>query len=158
MNLEPVTTARLTLTPISRDMCRRLLAGNLDGVRAAPGWPQEGTFDGLRMSVERGHPPGWLVVHEGVVIGDCGLHGPPDAEGRVEIGYGLAAGLRGRGLGTELVPAVSGWLLDQPGIRVVRAHTAPDNVASRRVLEKAGFRERGTEEGEVLYELGDRTP
>jgi RimJ/RimL family protein N-acetyltransferase len=109
-------------------------------------------MDGLRMSVERGYPSGWIVMHEGAVIGDCGLHGLPGAEGQVEIGYGLAEPWRGRGLGSEVVGALAGWLVVQPGVRVMRAHTLPDNKASRRVLEKAGFRERGLEHGEVLFE------
>ena len=36
---------------------------------------------------------------------------------------------------------------------MVRARTLADNQAGRRVLEKAGFRERGTENGELLFEL-----
>ncbi len=153
MTLEPLETARLTLAPLSADLARRLLSGDPHGLRAAEGWPQEDTMDGLRMSVRRGHPPGWLVLREGAVIGDCGLHGLPDSRGAVEIGYGLAPGWRGRGLGTELVGAVTEWLLHEPGIRMVRARTLANNQAGRRVLEKAGFRERGTENGELLFEL-----
>lgn len=152
MTLEPLTTADLSLVPISVELARRLVAGDLSGVRPAPGWPHDDTMDGLRMSVERGHPPGWLVVHRGAVIGDCGLHGLPDAQGQVEIGYGLAEGWRGRGFGTEVVRTVADWLLGQPGVRALRAHTLPDNLASRRVLQKAGFRELGLDEGQVLYE------
>lgn len=152
MTLEPLTTPRLTLTPISVEMARRLVAGDLAGVRAAPGWPHKETMEGILMSVEHGHPSGWLVMHEGAVIGDCGIFGPPDAGGRIEIGYGLAESWRGRGLGTELVRALAAWLLVQPGVTVVRARTLPENIASRRVLGRAGFQELGLEKGEILYE------
>jgi len=91
------------------------------------------------MALGRGTEPGWLVTLDGLVIGDCGTFGPADENGEVEIGYGLAAPYRGRGYGKELVAGLADWLLAQPEIRSVRARTAPDNVASRRVLEHAGF-------------------
>ena len=87
-----------------------------------------------------------------VVIIDLGTHGPVDEAGRVEIGYGLAAPSRGRGYGSEAVAAVTEWLLSQPGVRQVRAHTLTDNMPSRRVLEKAAFTHIGLDEGEALYQ------
>jgi RimJ/RimL family protein N-acetyltransferase len=87
-----------------------------------------------------------------VVIGDLGTHGPVDEAGRVEIGYGLAAPSRGQGYGSEAVLAVTDWLLRQPEVRQVQAHTLTDNMPSRRVLEKAGFRYLGLDEGEALYQ------
>jgi RimJ/RimL family protein N-acetyltransferase len=49
------------------------------------------------------------------------------------------------------VAAVTEWLLSQPGVREVRAHTLTCNAPSRRVLEKAGFTYVGLDEGEALY-------
>ena len=110
------------------------------------------TADGLAMPVKTGHPPGWLVTADGAVIGDCGTHGPVDEAGSVEIGYGLAAPSCGQGYGSEAVAAVTEWLLSQPGVRQVRAHTLTSNAPSRRVLEKAGFTYVGLDEGEALYQ------
>ena len=64
---------------------------------------------------------------------------------------------RGRGPlllreGSEAVAAVTEWLLSQPGVHQVRAHTLTDNMPSRRVLEKAGFQYLGLDEGEALYQ------
>ena len=70
----------------------------------------------------------------------------------MEIGYGLAAPSRGQGYGSEAVAAVTEWLLSQPGVRQVRAHTLTSNAPSRRVLEKAGFTYVGLDEGEALYQ------
>lgn len=152
MILERLTSPRLTLEPLSLDVGRRLLTGDRSAVRAGAGWPHEDTLDGVRMGVETGAPLAWLVEEGGLVIGDVGLHGPPDPTGRVEIGYGLAAPFRGRGLATEAVAAMVAWLLGQPAVTMVVAHTLPDNTASRRVLEKTGFEWRGEEEGEMRYE------
>ena len=157
LRLAPLQTARLRLEPLTADMARAILAGDLSGLAAAGlaaanGWPHEDTADGLAGAVRAGFPPGWLVTAGGAVIGDIGTHGPVDEAGRVEIGYGLAAPSRGQGYGSEAVAAVTEWLLSQPGVRQVRAHTLTDNAPSRRVLEKAGFTYAGLDEGEALYQ------
>jgi RimJ/RimL family protein N-acetyltransferase len=104
-------------------------------------------------AIGSGHAAGWLVTLDGRIIGDCGTHGPADASGTVEIGYGLAAPYRGQGLGTEVVAAISDWLLSRPGVAKVRAAIVPTNVASRRVLEKCGFERVTSRDGEDVYEL-----
>jgi RimJ/RimL family protein N-acetyltransferase len=139
------------------EAARAILSGDLSGLTAsglavAEGWPHEDTADGLAMAVKAGYPPGWLITADGVVIGDLGTHAPVDEAGGVEIGYGLAAPSRGQGYGSEAVLAVTEWLLSQPQVRQVQAHTLTSNAPSRRVLEKAGFRYRGLDEGEALYQ------
>jgi RimJ/RimL family protein N-acetyltransferase len=157
MELALLQTARLRLVPLTAEMARAILAGDLSGLAAAgltaaDGWPHEDTADGLAMAGKGGYPPGWLVTVSGAVIGDIGTHGPVDEAGRVEIGYGLAAPSRGQGYGSETVAAVADWLLSQPGVRQVRAHTLTDNAPSRRVLEKAAFAYIGLDQGEALYQ------
>jgi RimJ/RimL family protein N-acetyltransferase len=78
---------------------------------------------------------------------------PVNADGLVEIGYGLAAPYRGRGYGRQTVRALSQWLLTQPGVTGVLAHTDPANTPSRRSLESAGFRLEGEDDGECRYVL-----
>ena len=157
LRLAPLPTARLRLVPLTAEMARAILAGDLSGLAAAgltaaDGWPHEDTADGLGMAVKTEHPPGWLVTVGGTVIGDIGTHGPVDEAGRAEIGYGLAAPSCGQGYGSEAVLAITDWLLRQPEVRQVQAHTLTDNMPSRRVLEKAGFRYLGLDEGEALYQ------
>ena len=64
-------------------------------------------------------------------------------EGIVEIGYGMYPAYEGRGFMTEAVKAMVLWASRQPGVREIQAETDPGNLASRRVLEKAGFRPNG---------------
>jgi [ribosomal protein S5]-alanine N-acetyltransferase len=76
------------------------------------------------------------------VVGSGGFKGFPVA-GRVEIGYGVAAGARGRGVATEGVRGLLQAAFAEPDVATVCAETAVDNPASRRVVEKAGFRHVG---------------
>jgi len=105
-------------------------------------------------------PTVWLVVRraDGQILGDLGTHGPPDGEGCVEIGYSLAPSARGQGIGTAAVGALVSRLTAVPGIRRITAVTGAQNTASRRLLERQGFRITGPlpGTGEVRYTLSLR--
>ncbi len=152
LRLASLRTARLRLEPVTTETARAILVGDLSGLTPADGWPHEDTADGLTMAIKGGYPPGWLITADGAVIGDCGIHGPVDEAGSVEIGYGLAAPSRGQGYGSEAVAAVTGWLLGLPEVRQVIARTLISNTPSRRVLEKAGFQLVDTDADEAVYE------
>ncbi len=87
-------------------------------------------------------PTVWLVVRraDGRILGDLGTHGPPDGEGRVEIGYALARSARGKGIGTAAVAALVSRLAATPVVRRLTAVTGAQNTDSRRLLERQGFR------------------
>ncbi len=154
MHFERVVTERLTLEPVSRTVAEAIVRGDLTQVVAGDGWPHDDTCDGLGMALALGHAPGWLVVVDGVVIGDCGVHGAPDADGRVELGYGLSAAYRGRGYGSELVRAAAQALRRQPDVRqVVARGVLRENRPSRRALERAGFRVTHEDARTVSYAL-----
>jgi len=136
-------TERLVLLPQTVAAARALLAGADPGLPLAEGYPHADSLDALRMQVEHGGPDdgGWFVTlaEDGRVVGDCGTFGPPDDDGRVEIGYGLAAPFRGRGLGTEAVRALVDWLVTLPDVREVTASVEVGNEPSRRLLATLGF-------------------
>ena len=102
-------------------------------------------------------PTVWLIVRraDGRIVGDLGTHGPPGSDGCVEIGYSLAPSARGQGIGSAAVAAFVGSLAAVPGIRRITAVTAAQNTASRRLLERQGFRIMGLlpGTGEVRYSL-----
>src|ERR1700722_6383867 len=91
----------------------------------------------------------------GLVVGGIGFFGPPlDAE--VEIGYGIVPSRQGRGYATEALLAMIAMAWADARVRSVGAGTDPGNVASQRVLGKAGFSRiagRITGSGEFRYEL-----
>jgi [ribosomal protein S5]-alanine N-acetyltransferase len=72
-------------------------------------------------------------------VGECGFKGPPNAEGMVEIAYGIEPEHQGRGYATEAAAALVAYAFNQPNVRLVRAHTLPEANASTRVLTKCGF-------------------
>jgi diamine N-acetyltransferase len=67
------------------------------------------------------------------------------AAGKIlEIGYVLIPSKRGKGYGTEAAKIMADYLFLSKDIVRIQAHTDVRNVASQKVLEKAGFRKEGT--------------
>lgn len=83
----------------------------------------------------------YLMIHRNdeTLIGACGYNGPPDDNGEVEIGYGIAPSYRGHGLTTEAAEAMTATAFGKPGVSAIRALTSPEPNASTRVLSKCGF-------------------
>ena len=152
---ERIETARLALVPLDQEQAQAVLDGDLSVVEHTAGWPHADTRDALRMATNAESPwPVWLILADGVVIGDCGVAGGIDDDGDVDIGVGLANEWRGRGYGTETILALSHWLMQQASVRrVVARDVLADNAASRHALEKAGFSLESTGEGVVSYAL-----
>lgn len=94
------------------------------------------------------------------VIGSAGFHSPPDADGRVEVGYRVEPAWRRQGIATEVVKALFDWAAREHGIRRFRASVSPTNVASLAIIRGFGFRQTGVQfddiDGEELvFELDD---
>jgi predicted acetyltransferase len=83
----------------------------------------------------------WLVVEKRFngSVGSIMFKGPPDAEGKVEIGYGIHEEFQNRGYMTEAISAFCKWAFEKGGVKIITAETAKDNHASFSVLEKNGF-------------------
>jgi [ribosomal protein S5]-alanine N-acetyltransferase len=96
----------------------------------ADAWPGADQTWGRRQVVER---------DSGLAVGGIGFAGPPD-HGEVEVGYGIVPSRQGRGYATEAVQAMVAVAWAEPAVTAVLAGTDPGNVASQRVLAKAGFR------------------
>jgi ribosomal-protein-alanine N-acetyltransferase len=78
-----------------------------------------------------------LVAEDGSVLGRFNLYDFED--GTAELGYRVAQHVVGRGVATATVRELC-WLAGaRHGLRTLRAATARENAASRKVLTKAGF-------------------
>ena len=96
----------------------------------------------------------WLVrvvalEPSGVVIGHAGFHGPPDADGAVEIGYTVAPEHRGNGYAHAVLAALVEEARTHPDVRLVRATISPDNAPSLSVVRRAGFVQVGEQWDDV---------
>lgn len=65
--------------------------------------------------------------------------------GEIELGYTVGPAYAGRGYATEMVRAVVDAVFNLTEARAIVANSRTINPASRRVLEKSGFRFTGTE-------------
>ena len=144
-----IESRRLLLYPISDAEMAALIENESDAeLKNAYGEMLQGC---LREPENRLWYALWLMElkeRPGCVVGDLCFKGL-NADGMVEIGYGLREGCCGRGYMREAVMALSAWALKQPGVSRVEAETDPDNIPSQKVLAACGFRPTGTrgEEG-----------
>ena len=99
----------------------------------------------------------FAVTDGGEVVGAIGLRLLEDEyTARGSIGYWVAADARGHGVATDALRIVSRWALRQLGLTRVELVTDPENRASQRVAEKAGFRQEGLLRGYVQMRNGQR--
>jgi [ribosomal protein S5]-alanine N-acetyltransferase len=95
----------------------------------------------------------WIVVArtEEAVVGSAGFIGKSDAEGTIELGFGVHADYRNRGYASEAASVLIAWALEQPDVARVIAKCGADNLPSARVLEKIGMTEDGEANGQLLW-------
>jgi len=98
-----------------------------------------------RARLARGHAPrlryqlaiAWPDSDQ--AIGDIGLTLDSESQRAASLGYGLDPAVWGRGLMTEAVAAMADRAFGHFNVKRLWAVCDPDNRASARVLEKAGF-------------------
>jgi len=78
-----------------------------------------------------------LVAEDGSVLGRFNLYNVEN--GTAELGYRVAQHVAGRGVATAAVREMCGLAAARHGLRSLRAATSLGNVASQKVLAKAGF-------------------
>jgi RimJ/RimL family protein N-acetyltransferase len=97
-------------------------------------------------------------VERGVAVGRAGYHGPPDADGMVEVGYAVDPAYRRQGYARAALEVLLDRAWREPDVRTVRATVSPDNAASLGLIAQYGFIEVGEqwddEDGlEIVYEV-----
>ena len=83
----------------------------------------------------------WAVTDKASdeLIGWCGLSHLENTDD-VEIGYGIAKSSWGKGLTSESGAAVIKWGFEDLGLDRIVGVAWPDNIASRRVMERLGLK------------------
>ena len=101
----------------------------------------------------------WMVEKETrEIVGSISFHSPPDEQGMMEIGLGVHTDFQRRGYATEALNAMWSWVIDKPGVELLRYTVDPNNEASVAVIKKFGFERVGQqidpEDGpEDIYEM-----
>jgi RimJ/RimL family protein N-acetyltransferase len=145
---------RVRVEPIDSRLASAMLAGVPGSdLEWAPGFPLASVLDIARTIAAASEPLGpflaYVIVREldGQAVGDVGFHGPPNADGEIEIGYALVPAARGMGFARESVELLVAWAQGQPGVRVITARVERGNVPSERLLERLHFTCEGEHEG-----------
>lgn len=98
----------------------------------------------------------------GELIGDAGISEVEGKPGETEVGYCIGPKYRGKGYATELLQAISDFVVSHFGIGVIWGRVVYGNDASVKVLEKSGYqfvrKEYGAEDdpygnGMLVYQL-----
>jgi RimJ/RimL family protein N-acetyltransferase len=159
----------LHLKGVRAETLRAIEAGRSDWASLESGvqptaWPQEDRrMPGYRVKALDADPTcapyllHLVLDQDGRLVGRIGCHAGPDADGEVEIGYFVLPSERGQGIAGYAVDRFLEWL-QANGVTRVRATVGPDNEHSRRILERRGFVETGSqvddEDGlELVYHL-----
>jgi len=93
----------------------------------------------------RGDLLGLLVVEpdDDRLLGSVGIVQVDREERRCELGYWVARESRGRGVATRAVRLLCAWIFENLPVDRTGIHAEPENAASRRVAERAGFTYEG---------------
>jgi RimJ/RimL family protein N-acetyltransferase len=151
---------RIRLEPIDPRLARAMLAGvpesDLEWEHGFPMAPVLGIARKIADATESLGPfLAYVMIRagDGKAIGDAGFHGPPNAEGEVEIGYAVVPVARRVGFAGEAVGLLIAWAQAQPEVRAVVARVASGNLASERILARHGFAFDGEQEGMQRFVL-----
>jgi RimJ/RimL family protein N-acetyltransferase len=88
------------------------------------------------------------LKNDGSLIGMFSLHA---MNLKLEVGYALARPYWGKGYMTEILRTVIDWALTQADIYRLQAFCDVDNIASARMMEKAGMAREGLLRRYVLH-------
>ena len=119
--------------------------------------PRDLTTELARNAIDRylSHPTyaGFAITNalSGSLLGNIALVITESERTWAEVMYWLAAPARGRGAATEAVRTLARWAFETLPIERIELLTDPDNKASQRVAQRAGFAARGKRGERLLF-------
>jgi RimJ/RimL family protein N-acetyltransferase len=115
---------------------------------------QERVREEIACGAEHGMQFGPIFLRAtGALVGCCGFRPRASPPGVLELGFLLRPQFWGQGLATEAAHAAVKHAFEVLGARAIFASHHPENSASRRVLEKLGFRQTRLEHEHPSYLL-----
>jgi RimJ/RimL family protein N-acetyltransferase len=149
VKLSPVTLAALIAGDL--EAARRAAGVSLSQFLVAESWLWEVRLEQILRDPASAE---WIAraavaEPEGVVVGHGGFHGPPDADGVVEVAYSVDPLHRRRGYAKAMLRSLLERADADPAVTAVRASIRPDNVGSRATIAGFGFKKIGEQWDQV---------
>ncbi|QCR31262.1 GNAT family N-acetyltransferase [Lysinibacillus sp. SGAir0095] len=86
---------------------------------------------------------GITLKHEDKVIGSCGFLNTVSNHYRTDIGFELSKEYWGQGIASEAMNEIIQYAFEQTDIQRIQALIEPPNIASQKMVERAGFLREG---------------
>ena len=164
--VEPIRSTRLSLESMTVPFMQALVRSDLAaaareiGATVPEGMPDDlRTFLAFRLPQVDRDPSARACLGRVIVltdpagdrriIGSIGFHGPPDSDGRAEVGYRVEPEFRRQGYAREAVWALFDWAHRVHGVSRFVASISPDNEPSLKLAEGLGFRQVGEQMDEI---------
>lgn len=161
-----IETERTKITAFTLELIDAAISGNAEelsrlGYFGNGEWPEPDLLEALpvfrNLITENGVNGfnSWLISDKmtGRILGSIGFIGNPDETGGVEIGFGIVPSQRRKGYCIEALRALLNRAKALKGLYYIKAQCDPANEASKKILEKAGFKMTGSNEGLYQWEL-----
>ena len=92
------------------------------------------------------------IILDGQLAGSIGVHELSWNQGHASLGYWVGAEAEGKGVVTRAARALLTWMFDESELERAEIRAATDNLRSRRLAERLGFRLEGVLRHEALLE------
>lgn len=150
----PIVTERLVLRDLTMDDAPAVhrYGSDPEVVRYMPWGPNtwadtqdflERKLDDQRADPRRGFDLAVTLASSGELIGACGITIISTERLQAAMGYAYRRDIWGRGYATEAARALIAFGFERLGMHRICAYCDVDNIASARVLEKAGMQREG---------------
>ncbi len=101
--------------------------------------------DSILTKYQKDEPSDWGIIDNQAkcMIGTIGLFNYNKIHGFIEIGYALSREYWNKGIMTEALNIVNRYCYDELNVNRIEANCFIENIGSKKVLEKCGFRSEG---------------
>jgi [ribosomal protein S5]-alanine N-acetyltransferase len=164
LQIDRLITERLILIPYTIQICKNVIDGDFSdivkmGFKKGKSWPDNDVLETLPKIINNlskvEAPTGfesWMIIKSDMleVIGDLGFKGFNDAEGSIDLGYGIIKEERRKGYANEAVAKLIIWAFSNERVKEITAKCLIDNVISINILKKFNFNEI-KKDSEMVY-------
>lgn len=97
----------------------------------------------------------WEIVlkNTNTIIGGMGFGGEPNEIGEVETGYMIDGNHHNKGYATEALRTMIHWAFTHDAVQAIIICTYTDNLPSRKMVDKCGFKQVDDVDGLLTYRL-----